>query len=112
MERLAIVDLAVAVAEEELPAARDVDERNAMSRCLEIILMLHGGERAELIGRQWIEAERLFDQLRTRATALVQQHRPAIDRVAQALAGGELSQAEIDALIWDGHIENLEGGEE
>jgi hypothetical protein len=104
LERLIIVDLAGPEAErlrggDDAEAWRS-DARNAWDRALRIIRLRRDLDAtAELPRLLQVEALELVEQLLAIATALVEENWPAIERVAHALAGGPLGQAEIDALM-------------
>jgi len=101
LERLMVVDLAGPIAERRcLREAWQLDEDNALSRALRIVLLERGLEDDDLTEELRAEATELVRQMRTKAAVLVEENWPAIERVADALAENEqLNQAEIDALI-------------
>jgi hypothetical protein len=103
LEREAIVALAGAAVEQEMEAAADADQENALHQCLRIILLqdaIGDDHLTDISARQLARAEELLDQLLEKAVSLVNATKPAITRVANALAErGELDQAEIDAAI-------------
>ncbi len=96
IEALIVVDLAGATAEQRAtgrsePGAARADERNALRRALQLGLLTSAGLDA---------AEELVERSRPKAAALVMQHWPAIEAVADALADGQvLTGSEIDALM-------------
>lgn len=99
-----LVDLAGAIAERRrLREAWQLDEDNALSRALRIVLLRHGLDDDGLTDDMRAEAAELVEQMRPKAAALVKQNWPAIERVAGALAdAGELTGTEIDAILLDG----------
>ena len=91
---------AVAIGRIEDGAAR-ADERNAMSYALRLLLDEQDVQNdAELNDDHRAQARALVGLLRARAAALVEKNWPQIERVAAALAAGEvLDQSRIDALM-------------
>ncbi len=75
------------------------DEHNALSRALEIV----GGDPAA--------AAALVDTMRPKAAALIEQHWPAIERVAAALEGGTvLTESDVDEPIGGSMSRLCQGG--
>jgi hypothetical protein len=94
LERLAVVDLAGTILENE-PGRCGLDERHATERCMQIV----AGD-AEPQMRHWPAARRLKEQLRDQALQLVADHLAQIGAVAVALARqGKLSQSQIDTIM-------------
>ncbi len=90
---------AVAIGHVEDGAAR-ADEANATSYALRLILDEHELHDAELNDGHRAQARWLIAFLRPRAAAFVQKNWPAISRVAERLADGEvLDQVTIDTLM-------------
>jgi hypothetical protein len=94
MEKQAIIALAGAVVEKDSAKAREIDRRNALAYCLRIVLLEDGIEGDDVSDQQYVQGEKLIEQLRVKAAALVEANMPAIGRVAEALGErGELNQA-------------------
>lgn len=95
IEALIVVDLAGATAEQRAtgrsePGAARADERNALRRALRLSLWTN---------TRLDEAAELVERSRPKAATLVEQHWPAIEAVAGALADDQvLTGSEIDAL--------------
>jgi hypothetical protein len=103
LEKLAVVDLSGQAAEcRSLRClAWATDEANATQRALRVVLLRHGLEGcAEITEALRIEAAELMTTLRAMAAALIEMNWPIIEKLADALEGGEvLVKADIDALI-------------
>jgi ATP-dependent Zn protease len=100
--RLAVVDLAGMAAEWILlRAAWKTDEENALRRCLGIVVLRRGlNPGADITAEMRKEAAELVEELREQAAVLVEERFAAIQRVAEALAGGAtLDGPGVEALI-------------
>ena len=107
LERLSVVDIAAGPAEQRVCAgaiSHDVtgaDEENAMRRCLGIlVLKRRAAADAALDDETWTSAEELVARTREKAVRIIEENWPAVERVAAALAAGEmLNEADIDRLM-------------
>lgn len=104
--KLLLVDLAGCSAERHATGrepdaeASEADRHNATRRALRLVLDEHDLADDQLDDGHRIEAEKIVELLQPTAAALVAAQWPAIERVAERLAGGAvLDQVAIDALM-------------
>jgi hypothetical protein len=110
LEKIATVDLSGLATDGSSPETIALDERNAVARCEQSVLMRHGTRTITPDLRDEVTA--LVNRCAQAATKMVREHKPEIERVARALsAGGVLDQAAIDMAI-DGETDEASKSEQ
>jgi hypothetical protein len=96
LEKIVTIDLA-GLAMDASPEAASQDLRNATEHAERVVLMRHGTDRLTPDLRDEVTA--LVGRLRSTASTMVKENSAAIERVAAALAKGDLDQAGVDAAM-------------
>jgi hypothetical protein len=96
--KLALIDLCGVAAERRWGASSD--EQSAARHSLRLARLLRGGD-TKITDEVRAEAAAVLERLRDQAELLVSEAWPLVERVANALREGTLTQVDIDALIED-----------